>query len=67
MDKMMRACLFIIKAALVIGFVFGLICLFGETPETSGIGSQVRLWITGALICLGCGAFLAFIQYEEER
>ncbi len=66
MDKMMRVCLFIIKTALVIGFMFGLICFFGETPEESGLGSQINLWITGIIICLGCGLALAFIKYKEE-
>lgn len=67
MDKAMKACLLVIKIAFVIGFMFGLVCFFGETPETSGIGSQIRLWITGLVICLGCGAVLAFIQYMEGK
>lgn len=66
MDKMMRVCLFIIKTVLVIGFMFGLVCFFGETPEESGLGAQINLWITGIIICLGCGLTLAFIKYKEE-
>jgi len=67
MYKVMKACLLIIKIVLVVGFIFGLICFFSETSEASGLTSQIKLWITGIVICLGCGLALAFIKYEEEK
>ena len=66
MDKAMKLCLAVIKMALVVGFIFGLICFFSETPEASGLTSQIKLCITGAVICIGCGVALAFIKYKEE-
>jgi len=67
MDKVMKACLWIIKIVLVIGFIFGMMCFFSETPEASGLESQIKLWLTGLVICLVCGLAIAFIKYEEEK
>lgn len=67
MDKAMKACLWIIKIVLVIGFIFGMMCFFSETPEASGLESQIKLWLIGLVICLGCGLAIAFIKYEEEK
>ena len=66
MDRVMKACLWIIKIVFVIGFIFGMMCFFSETPESSGLISQIRLWVTGLIICLGCGLAIAFIKYMEE-